>query len=140
MKIKNFPMALVVCLILLSTGVFASDISPSVIRFDESPFIAETVFCEEEQELIPEDNDFEILSYALMSSGKGDRFVLANIKNKSAGQRILRREHLVAIFADCSQRHPTNIQYKLDGGGVITREINFGNSRFPIIKVISKIE
>ena len=140
MKLDGFSIVLVVGFMLSSTYVFASDISTSVIRFDESPFIAETVFCEEEQELIPEDNDFEILNYALMSSEQGSRFVLANIKNKSAGQRILRREHLVAIFADCSQRHPINIEYKFDGGEVVTREINFGNNRFPIIKVISELE
>lgn len=128
--------------ILLVSSSFAESFSADrVLRFDDSPLIGEAVFCEKDiKEIVPEDNQFQILNLALMSSEQGDRFALITIKNTSVGQRFLKREHLVAIFADCSRRHPVNIEYKFRGGEVLTREINFGISRFPIIKIINQPE
>ena len=76
--------------------------------------------------LLPKPNDFEILHFAPMSNNNGERWVLITIKNKAAGHRMLKSEHIVATFANGYQRNPTNLNESVEAGQNLTKQIYFG--------------
>lgn len=107
-----------------------------VLQVDNALFKDRPIFCEEEI-LAPRKSDFEIVDYDLLSSEGGERYAIMNIRNTSSGQRILRKENLVAIFANCNSLYPENINQSLSGRETVTKSISFGINQFPIIKIIT---
>jgi hypothetical protein len=61
--------------------------------------------------------------------------VILSIKNLSTSQRLLDSEHIVAQFADGERRNPENIKRRFFGSEEVTMTINFGVSKFPILRV-----
>ena len=114
----------------------AVDVSEDVLQIENAPFKDKPVFCEDEI-LDIERNDFKLIDYQLMSSESGERYALVSIKNTSSGQRILRKENIVAIFANCTSLYPQEIEETLAGNETLTKKIYFGKNKFPIIKVIT---
>ncbi len=108
------------------------------LRFEDSPFKNTAVYCEEEKSVVARSNDFEIVNYALMSSERGHRHALLTIKNTSSGQRTLIGEHLVAILANCDRIYPIDFEVIFKGNELITKEVDFGINRFPIIQITNK--
>ena len=126
-------------MLLFSAKLGASDgISDVIIHFEDPPLREASIFCEEEKDIVPKRNDFEILEYALMSSNQGHRYALVTIKNTSSGYRKMKKEHLVAILANCKRVYPMSFELSFEGNEVITKEVNFGLNGFPIIKVINQ--
>ena len=126
--------------ILLNT-LFVSQIAiatptTDVLQINSALFKDKPVFCEEEI-LSPTKNDFDLVDYDLMNSESGDRYAIIHIKNTSSGQRILKRENLVAILANCNSLYPENLNQTLPGRSTVTKSIYFGKHQFPIIKIIT---
>jgi hypothetical protein len=86
-------------------------------------------------DLVPKFSDFEIISSLYMSSESGERWAILTIRNRSASQRLFDNEHIVALFANGEKRYPTNTDHTFYGKEQITMTINFGKSKFPIIRV-----
>ncbi len=126
-------------LISAASSYASEEMSDLILNFEESPFKDTPIYCEDRNYIAPKDSDFNILKYALMSSNEGDRYALITIKNKSTGQRIMTSEHLVAILASCTTSHPINFEHRFNGSEIITKEVNFGFSRFPIVKIITEL-
>jgi hypothetical protein len=117
----------------------AVDASTEVLQIEKAVFKDKPVFCEEDI-LDIKRNDFKLMDYELMSSESGERYALVSIKNTSSGQRFLRKENLVAIFANCTSLYPQEIEQTLAGNETLTKKIYFGKNKFPIIKVITENE
>ncbi len=105
------------------------------LTIDET--IPETVNLEfsDASDLSPKIGEFKILSSILMSNLSGERWATVTMKNLSSGQRILDKEHVVAIFANGEKRNPSQAEYRFSGQEEITMIINFGKSKFPILRV-----
>ena len=99
--------------------------------------ISETVNLKftDENMLMPKVSEFEVLSSILMSNISGMRWATVTIKNTSPHQRLLDNKHIIAIFADGEKRNPTQVNYIFSGQEEITMAINFGKSKFPILRV-----
>lgn len=89
----------------------------------------------DENKIKPKISEFQLTSSILMSSRTGKRWATVTIKNNSSHQRILDREHIVAIFANGEKRYPTQLKHQFSGNEEITIIINFGESKFPILRV-----
>ena len=88
-----------------------------------------------ENELKPKRNDFELRNAAFMSNEIGERWVMITVENTSSGRRFLRRENVVATFADGSQFNPSHFDENVRAGELLTKTIFFGVRKFPIVKV-----
>lgn len=85
--------------------------------------------------LTPKAGEFEIVSSVFMSSKSGQRWATLTLKNTSAHQRLLDREHIVGLFADGSTRHPETAERKFSGHEQITLTLYFGISKFPLLSI-----
>ncbi|MCG8017177.1 MAG: hypothetical protein JAY97_13275 [Candidatus Thiodiazotropha sp. 'RUGA'] len=85
-------------------------------------------------DLLPKIGDFKIISSLFMSNQLGERWATLTILNQSSSQRLLDRHYIVALFADGEKRHPINIEHTFYGKEKITLTINFGKSKFPILR------
>ncbi|BFM14763.1 hypothetical protein R50073_09460 [Maricurvus nonylphenolicus] len=122
--------------VLFVSQIASASSSQGVLQISNVLFKDKPIFCEEDI-LTPDKSDFDIVDYDLMSSEGGERYAIINIENTSSGQRILRRENLVAVFANCTSRYPEVLDQTLSGNEMLTKSIYFGKNKFPIIKVIS---
>ncbi len=110
----------------------------NVLFFDENiPGDKKNYFFDikESKRLRPKPSDFEILHFAPMSNKNGERWVLITVKNNAGGHRILKNEHVVAIFANGSQANPVRLNESIDGGQTISKAISFGVWRFPVVTI-----
>lgn len=89
----------------------------------------------DENMLLPKLSEFEVLSYILMSNVSGERWATVTIKNTSPHQRMLDNGHIITIFADGEKRNPMRVSYKFSGKEEVTIVMNFGISKFPILRV-----
>ena len=105
------------------------------LQIDES--IPESVNLEfsDASDLEPKISEFEVLSSILMSNNAGERWATVTIKNLSSHRRLLDREHIIAIFANGEKRNPIQAKHKFSGKEEISMIINFGQSKFPILRV-----
>lgn len=83
----------------------------------------------------PKPSEFEIVSFMLMSNRLGERWTTLTLRNTSIHQRLLDKEHIVAVFADGERRYPVKLEEKFSGKEQVTKVVNFGLSKFPILKV-----
>lgn len=106
------------------------------LTIDES--IADTVHLNfsDDKVLLPEMGEFKIMSSILMSNPSGERWATITLKNLSSYQRLLDKEHIVAIFANGERRYAIHAKQKFDGKEETTLVINFGESKFPILRLI----
>lgn len=109
----------------------------STLRFEISPFKNAPLYCEDQQDVTPDKNDFYVMDYVLMSSDFGERHALVTLTNQSAGQRIFTHDYVVAILGNCERLRPLPFQKRFASGQTLTLRLNFGISKFPILKLIS---
>lgn len=86
-------------------------------------------------DLEPKVGEFKVLSSILMSNLTGERWATLTIKNQSSYQRLLDREHIIAIFANGAKRNPIQAKHKFSREEETTMIINFGESKFPILRI-----
>ena len=100
------------------------------------PSISETAFPNNDNRH-PDQSDFKVLTYVTMSSERGERWVTLTVENNSSGQRFLQADHIMAIFADGSRKHPNPVKIKFEGKEKQSLNLNFGLNKFPILSVYS---
>lgn len=107
-----------------------------VLTFDDiPPIIMDQIYLENDENILPLPGDFKIITFAPMSNLKGDRWVLVSIRNTATGVRIFTHRHIVATFADGSRKHAKKFELTLKSREFLSESIEFGNSKFPIVKV-----
>ena len=89
----------------------------------------------DDDEIEPKVSDFKIVSSLQMSNRVGERWVTITLENTSSQQRLLDKEHIVAVFANGKRRNPVGLEHKFSGKEKVTKIINFGISKFPVLKV-----
>lgn len=123
----------------LHASVFAEHpVSNSVLSIDEPVPFDNALRFPDERRLAPAISDFEITSRLMMSSDNGERWATVSIRNNSAHQRLFDHTHIIAVFADGDKRHPLEVQQKFSGHEEITLTINFGFSKFPILRLLTR--
>lgn len=140
-KILPFSLLLPVMLPLLGfqSAVNADDYPGRDVFSIDDPVPADlNLEFDNDDDLEPKASDFKIVSSVLMSSPAGERRATITIKNTSNHQRLFDKEHIIAVFADGSKRTPFHVEHKFSGQEQVTLLLNFGLSRYPILKVIVK--
>lgn len=123
-------------LLVCNTAVQADGLSrDEILTVDEG--IPDTINLEfaSSEPITPKMGDFALLYSVLMSNPNGERWATLTLQNTSPYQRLLDREHILATFADGEKRHPLEAEYKFHGHEEISMIINFGESKFPILRV-----
>ncbi|WP_105188846.1 hypothetical protein [Pseudoalteromonas sp. T1lg48] len=129
--------AFAVSLLMASTYGQTED-ADKTLRLDNTPFKNSEIYCENDKELHPFQNEFELLDYYSMSSDEGERQVIVTVENSSSGGRSLNHTHFVAILGNCEHINPMKFERKFNGKEIVTLTLNFGFSKFPILKVINQ--
>ncbi|MES9831558.1 MAG: hypothetical protein ABW139_04885 [Candidatus Thiodiazotropha sp. DIVDIV] len=106
-----------------------------VLTIDEPILGSMDIEFDNADDLLPKTGDFLISSNLLMSNQLGERWAVLTIQNRSSSQRLLDREHIVALFANGEKRYPQYAEYTFYGKEQKTMTISFGESKFPIVKV-----
>jgi len=103
-------------------------------------FISQDVdtFFPNDDEVFPQESDFEIINYLLMSSESGERQALVTLKNTSVGNRIFKNSQILALFADGRRRMPLTNTHDFEGREIVSLILSFGVSRFPILEIYTK--
>ena len=133
----NQKIILFLSLVIIYSSTFAENKPENyTLTIDES--IADNVQLNfsEDKILLPESGEFKIMSSILMSNPSGERWATITLKNLSTYQRLLDKEHIIAIFANGERRYPAQAKQKFDGKEEITMLISFGESKFPILRLI----
>ena len=108
--------------------------------FDENiPVKEEFEFIDEQPEL-PKASDFKLISYYPMSNACGERWALVTLLNTSPGTSSINATGLVALFSDGSKRTARNFEERVAGKARHTQSVYFGKSKFPIIKIITRLK
>jgi len=108
----------------------------TLLLFDENtPQVKNFYFdIDEHERLKPRPNDFELVHFAPMSNERGERWVLVTVRNTAVGRRFLKRDYIVATFANAHQANPSaSLNEKIDAGESFTTTISFGVYKFPIV-------
>ena len=124
-------------LLMLITNSYAeSDVKNEILTIDEP--VPDTLNLEfsDGNTLEAKTGEFKIKSLVLMSNLAGERWATVTIKNVSSYQRILDKEHIIALFANGERRNPVHAEHKFSGQEETTMIITFGESKFPVLKVM----
>ena len=131
----KYILSLVILLVLQTNSYGGDYTSNEILTIDEpTPKIINLMF-PDENNIEPKISEFQLTSSILMSSRTGERWATVTIKNNSSHQRLLDKEHIVATFANGETRNPTQAKLQLTGNEEITIIINFGESKFPILRL-----
>lgn len=124
----------------ITTHTWAADRTDKTLTFEPTPYQNTKLHCENDNDIFPANNDFDLLNYSIMSSEEGERFAFITLHNTSSGQRIFTQDQLIAILGDCSRKQPLAIEKKFAGDEIISLQVNLGLSRFPVLKLITQRE
>ncbi|MFC0119123.1 hypothetical protein [Pseudoalteromonas xiamenensis] len=85
-------------------------------------------------------SDFDVLSLVLMSNEEGERWAVVTVENTSTGRRTLTQKHLLGLFANGERRAPLDFKQILNGREIMSLTIGFGESKFPLLGVYSRLD
>ncbi len=88
----------------------------------------------------PQDSEFALINYVVMSNLIGERWAVLTLKNTSAGNRMLEQQHIMALFADGSRSYPAEIKLNFEGKETQSITVSFGENKFPILSVQTSTE
>jgi hypothetical protein len=123
-------------LLTLSLTAYADEIPENEVLTIDDP-IPGSLYIEftDADDLQPKIGDFKIMSSLFMSNQLGERWATLTILNQSSSQRLFDRKYIVALFADGERRHPIDVEHTFYGKEQITMTINFGKSKYPILRI-----
>lgn len=129
--IKRIPWLLLAC----SYGAHAAEEVISVDRV--VPNSVELAF-PNESNIQPEQSDFSVNNFVLMSNDSGERWAVVTLTNRASGRRSLTNKHLMAIVADGQRIAPMELLQSFKANETLSLTINFGESKFPLLSVYSR--
>ena len=91
-----------------------------------------------DDEIYPDKSDFKIIHLVTMSNELGERWATVTINNQSAGRRVFKPAHIMALFADGSRRAPIHKESVFDGHESISMTLFFGQNKFPILSIMTR--
>ncbi|MEO0796978.1 MAG: hypothetical protein AAFX93_17610 [Verrucomicrobiota bacterium] len=123
-------------LIALASPMANAATAGEVVTFDRFVIDPEELFFEEDKRIRPDKTFINLRNFRAMSNPNGDRFALVTVQNQLNSKLILDSEEFVGVLADGTHRYPREIDISLDAARTRTFVLDFGNSRFPLVKVI----
>ena len=115
---------------------FAGDEGSRAMQFEEPLYKNTEAPFDIDLDIEPSANEFELQDYSVMSSESGNRQAMLTIYNTASGQRIVNEDHIVAILGNGHRVHPHAFKLKLSGEQTVNQTVQFGNRRYPIVKII----
>lgn len=88
----------------------------------------------------PEQSDFEVNNFILMSNEVGQRWAVVTVTNLASGGRSLTNKHLMALIANGGRREPVEFSRLFKANETLSVTINFGESQFPLLSVYSRTD
>lgn len=89
--------------------------------------------------LVPEAGPFRLTEYHAMSNDLGERWALVTVVNTENANRFIKETHLVATFADGTQRRAQNLNDPVGPLERLSKAVFFGHSPFPLVKVEARL-
>ena len=124
-------------LMLISTSSLASEDVLSLDRFVPNSF---DLAFPNEKNIQPDISDFKVINFALMSNQSGERWAIVTIMNQAQGRRTLSHNHLMALIANGKRINPVELSQSFKASETMSLTINFGESKFPLLTVYSRIK
>ncbi len=112
-------------------------LSDSLI-LEQSIVNADVIQFKNDEKLYPESSSFKIVHSVTMSNERGERWATITLQNQAAGRRILKREHIMAVFANGIRKFPTLEEYTLESNEIQSISMYFGKNKFPILKLFTR--
>ncbi len=91
-----------------------------------------------ESNIQPEQSDFSVNNFVLMSNDSGERWAVVTLTNMASGQRSLTNKHLMAIVANGQRIAPLEFLQSFRADETLSLTISFGESKFPLLSVYSR--
>lgn len=85
-------------------------------------------------------SDFELVNYVIMSNEIGERWAVLTLTNTSSGNRMLKHDHIMALFADGERKNPLPLKLNFEGKETQSITVSFGENKFPILSVNSETD
>lgn len=135
---KTKLLTFLVTLTCVPLALFAEE-NFDALEFDP-PINAEREFVfESERDLYLALSEFRIVEAKYLSNKKGERWALLTIINLANDSRTFKSDQLLAFFANGEHRHPRNKQQRFRPGETLSLTMNFGVSKFPIVKTQTRL-
>lgn len=91
-----------------------------------------------EDKIYPTQSDFVIQNVITMSNDAGERWATVTLRNKASGQRILKSNQLLALFANGERVYPVFQEQSFSAKETITMTVYFGENDFPILSLYTR--
>ena len=108
------------------------------LRVDQTVLNSQVIEFPNPNNIRPEVSDFSVLHTVTMSDETGERWATVTLTNQAKGRRIIKSEHVMALFADGTRINPISVEKVFKANETNSLTIYFGNSRFPILKVYTR--
>lgn len=124
-------------LILLATTLPLTGLAndDEVLNIDRSVSADLQLAFPNDENIVPNQSDFDVLNYVLMSNELGERFAVITLKNTASGNRGFEQKYLMALFADGTRKSPDAIKLNFRAKEIQSVTVAFGMSKFPILEV-----
>lgn len=124
--------------IFLLFGCFSLAANNDVLSLDRVDVSQVKFAFENDANVYPDESEFAIDHFVLMSNDNGERWGILTITNQSSGRRELQAKHIMALFADGSRYSPVNFKQPFNGNETQSITLNFGENKFPILSVYTR--
>ncbi|MGB3725850.1 MAG: hypothetical protein WA981_08795 [Glaciecola sp.] len=88
----------------------------------------------------PEQSDFTVDNFVLMSNEKGERWAVVTLVNLASGSRTLTHRQLMALLANGDRVQPIEFSHSFKANEILSLTIYFGESKFPLLSVYSRTD
>lgn len=117
---------------------FAAHSSEDVISIDRVVLSNVHLAFPNDANVQPEQGDFEVNNFILMSNDIGKRWAVVTVTNLASGGRSLTNKHLMALIANGERRSPIEFSRSLKANETLSLTVFFGESSFPLLSVYSR--
>ncbi|WP_196140794.1 hypothetical protein [Aliikangiella sp. G2MR2-5] len=125
-------------LLFLSMHAKASDSLSESLMIDQTIVNSELIQFRNDNKVYPEKSQFKVIHALTMSNEQGERWATVTIKNMAGGRRIFEANHLLALFANGKRIFPDMQEELFDSKETRSVTVYFGNSRFPILSIVTR--
>ena len=115
-----------------------ANVESEVLTPDKTIIGGELIQFPNDSHTLPDKSDFKLLNSIIMSNLKGERWATITVKNLAQGRRTLNQDQVLALFADGTRRFPLSFTQEFKSEQTTSLIINFGTSKFPILKIMTR--
>lgn len=127
--------------LLLALSTFLANASENeALRVDRVVSNQLELAFENEKNVKAKTSAFHLDHYVTMSNELGERWAVLTLTNRSSGNRVLEKEHILATFADGNRRAPLDLKLHFKGNETQSITVAFGDSKFPILLITTEAE